>query len=240
MSWILDLIVIAIAAVTIFFAVKNGFVRTLISTASFAVCIIVTVIFVSPLSDALEHTGIAENVKQTTVTHIADYIDDDKLSGIGDLLSGKSENFNTLARVAGFDVSELKSWYETNVSDGDEQASLKLAEKISAPIISLLASVVAVVILFLGTKLALWLVSLLLGQVMKLPVLHSFDKGLGVLLGVLLSVVRICLFCFLVKIVTENSLFINVDFISKLDPESTLLFRIFYHFDLFEFLRSLF
>lgn len=238
MSWILDIIVIAILGITVFFAARNGFIKTLISAASFAICIIVTAIFVSPLSQALQTTVIAENVKQTTTEHISNYILDDSLGGINDLLDGKSEGFNTLIRVAGYDQNDLKSWYSQNVRNGEDGSSV-LAERISEPIVKLICIAVSVVILYFGTKILLLILTYILNQVAKLPVLHSCNKLLGVILGVLLAVVRICLFCFVVRILTENSLFINSSFIAGLDPNKTLIFRMFYDFDIFSFLKSL-
>ena len=238
MNWILDIIVLAIIGVTMFFAVKNGFIKTLISTASFAICLAVTVIFVSPLSSALQKTGIAEKINTTTAENISHYIFDGSLSGIDDLLDGKSDGFNTLLRIAGTDKESVKQWYAENFAPG-EDGSYALAEKISAPIVSLLSSLVAVLILFFGTKLILFLISRLLDGVAHLPVLKNFNKLFGVLLGVLLSVVRVALFCFIIRMLTENSPFIGIDFISKLDPDKTLLFKLFYRFDLFGFIKSL-
>ena len=239
MSWILDILIVVIAGLTIFFAIRNGFLKTLLSAASFAICIIVTVIFISPLSSGLAKTALADKIRTTTSTHIANYIDDDSLGGIEDLLNGESEKFNKLLKVAGTDREELKNWYESNVAKSDKGASEKIAEKICDPIISLIASVLALIILFFGTKLVLFLLMKLLEQLTKLPILHSFDKLLGVVIGVLLAFFRICLLCYAVRILTENSLFIDFDFISKLEPDKTLLFKYFYNIDLFGFLKSL-
>ena len=238
MNWLLDIAVLAIIGLTMFFAVKNGFIKTLISTLSFAICILVTVLFVSPLSNALQKTGIAEKVNQTTAENISHYIFDGSLGGVEDLLDGKSEGFNTLLKIAGTDKDAVKSWYAQNVGAG-EDGSYKLAEKISSPIVSVLSTLVAVIILFFGTKLILFFISRLLDGFARLPVLKSFNQLFGVLLGIVLAAVRVALFCFAIKILTENSQFIGSDFISKLDPEKTVLFKFFYRFDLFGFIKSL-
>ncbi|MBP5155249.1 MAG: CvpA family protein [Clostridia bacterium] len=238
MNWLLDIIVLAIIGITVFFAVKNGFIKTLISTISFALCILVTVLFVSPLSNALQNTGIAEKVNHTTAENISHYIFDGSLGGVEDLLDGKSEGFNTLLKIAGTDNEAVKSWYAQNVGSGDD-GSYKLAEKISSPIVKALCTLIAVLILFFGTKLILFFVTRLLDGFAQLPVLKSFNKLFGVLLGIALAVVRVALFCFIVKVLTENSDFLNVDFIKQLDPDKTLIFRFFYGFDLFGFLKSL-
>ena len=238
MNWILDIAVLAIIGLTMFFAIKNGFIKTLISTASFAICILVTVLFVSPLSNALQNTGIAEKVNATTAESISHYVFDGSLGGVEDLLDGKSEGFNNLLKIAGTDVESVRNWYKSNVSSG-EDGSYKIAEKVSKPIVSVLCTLIAVLILFFGTKLILFFLSRLLDGFARLPVLKSFNRLFGVPLGIVLAAVRVALFCFIVKVLTENSQFIGLDFIKKLDPEKTLIFKFFYRFDLFGFLKSL-
>ena len=238
MNWLLDIAVAAIFALTVFFAWKNGFIKTLVSAASFAICLAVTVIFVSPLSNAIQRTGIAERVKNTTEEHISNYLADSSLSGVEELFEGKSEAFNTLIRVAGIDNETLKSWYAENDGASD-RGNVRLAARISEPLVSLLSSLAAVIILFFGTKLILFILSRVLDGVMHLPVLRTCNKVFGILLGILLALVRVALLCFVVKILTENKLFIGSDIISGIDPEKTLLFKIFYGFDLFGFLKSL-
>ena len=163
---------------------------------------------------------------------------DCSLSGVEELFEGKSEAFNTLIRVAGIDNETLKSWYAENDGASD-RGNVRLAARISEPIVSLLSSLAAVIILFFGTKLILFILSRVLDGVMHLPVLRTCNKVFGILLGILLALVRVALLCFVVKILTENKLFIGSDIISGIDPEKTLLFKIFYGFDLFGFLKSL-
>ena len=239
MSWILDVIIVLIIGLTVFFAAKNGFAKTLISTASFAICLIVTVIFVSPLSGAIQQTPVADDIRNTTRDNINGYITGSSLGGIENLLDGESSEFNTLIGVAGLDRAELKEWYAQNVGAGDD-AGYKLAAKISEPIIRIISSIIAVVVLFLGTKLLLVILSLILKQIVKLPVLKKFDRGLGVVLGILLALIRVCLFCFIFKVITQNSMFLSWEVFRSLSVEKTLLFRLFYDFDLFGFIKSLF
>mgnify|MGYP003299644338 CR=1 FL=1 len=66
MSIILDIIVVAIIALTVYFAYKNGFVKTAISTVSFLLAVAVTAMFASPLADFLKETSVAETVESTT------------------------------------------------------------------------------------------------------------------------------------------------------------------------------
>ena len=239
MSWILDLLTVAVIGVTVFLAVKNGFVKTIISASSFVICIIVTLIFMSPLSQAIQQTDIAESIKQKTQENIAEYISEENLSGVNDLIEGASESFNSLLALTGIGGDELESWYSENKSGTEESVTERLAEKISAPIIKIVSTGIAIIILYLGTKLILVIISFILGQFTKLPVLHSCDKLLGVILGVVLAVIKVCLIGSVLKLILDNSLFLSSDFLRSLDPSNTLIFRLFYDFDIFSFFKSL-
>ena len=52
MSAILDILIVVIIGVTIGFAVKNGFVKTVLSAASFLIALVVAFLFVAPVRDA--------------------------------------------------------------------------------------------------------------------------------------------------------------------------------------------
>ena len=74
MNWILDIICIAIITLTIAFAVRNGFVKTLVSAASFLIAVIITFCFASQLSDALRSTPVADRIRESTREKIEDLV----------------------------------------------------------------------------------------------------------------------------------------------------------------------
>ena len=65
MNFILDLAIIAIIAITIYFAATNGFGKTAISAVSFIVAVALTAMFASPLADYIKETAIGEIVSDS-------------------------------------------------------------------------------------------------------------------------------------------------------------------------------
>lgn len=232
MSFILDLIIIIIAGATVFFAWKNGFVKTAISAVSFLVAIAVTAAFSSPLASALAETSIAESIEQATEDKISDIISE-STSGITGLIDGESSEFNTLISIAGFDSEEIRDWYQEQIRPEDSEASL--AKHIAKPIIEIIAMLVAIIILYIGTQILLSIVGFFLDKIAKLPILRTANKSLGIVVGVVLALFRVCLFCFAVNLLIEHSAFLGSDFINSLNADNTLLFGFFSKIDIFAF-----
>lgn len=233
MSFLLDLIIIAIAAFTIYFAAKNGFVKTAISAISFVLAIVVTSMFATPLANTLKETSIADTVETATTEAITNALINDPV-GVEGLLDGKSEEFNKLLTLAQIDKSELAAWYESNIVNSDNGTSL-IASRIAEPIVDIVATTVALIVLFIGTQIVLSIAAFFLNRVASLPILRTANKALGIVLGVVLALLRVCLFCFVMNLLIENSAFIGNDFISGLNPESTFLFEMFSKIDIFAF-----
>ena len=103
MNWILDIICIAIITLTIAFAVRNGFVKTLVSAASFLIAVFITFCFASQLSDALRSTPVADRIRESTREKIEDLVLESTGSGES-LLNGENEAFNTLLGLAGYSI----------------------------------------------------------------------------------------------------------------------------------------
>ncbi len=233
MNLLLDLIVVAIIALTVYFAAKNGFVKTAVSAVSFILAIIVTAMFVSPLAEFLKETSVAETVETATEDAITDALVNTSL-GVQGLLDGKSEKFNKLVAVAGMDLDDLADWYNSKTANS-KKGEAALAARIAEPITDITATACAVLILFIGAQIVLIIVARVLNVVAKLPVLRTANKGLGIALGVVLALLRVCLFCFVMNLLIENAAFLDSGFLENFDAESTLLFKFFSAIDIFAF-----
>lgn len=233
MSWTLDLIIIAIFALTVFFATKNGFVKTAISAVSFIVAIVITFCFAGTLADAIKTTTIADKIEAATEQKIEDVILENSISAV-ELIDGKSEAFNMLLAVSGVESGELEEFYNSLENKSFTPAK-RIAKKLSEPIINTVALIISVILLYFGTKILLAIVASVLDKIAKLPILKTYNKLLGVLLGILLAIVRISLFCFVAGVLIKNADFLGSDYISALNPENTLLFKLFSNLNIFGF-----
>ncbi len=233
MSFILDIAIIAIIALTVYFAAKNGFVKTAISAVSFILAVALTAMFASPLAEYLKESSVGKSVETAVEDAITNALVDTSL-GVDGLLEGKSEDFNKLVAVSGMSLEELSAWYHNNVADTQKGESI-LASRIAEPITDITATAIAIILLFIGTQILLAIIARLLNLVAKLPIIRTANKALGILLGIILALLRVCLFCFVIGLLIENSAFLNSDFLASLETEKTLLFKVFNEIDIFSF-----
>ncbi len=232
MSFLLDFIIIAIIAVTVYFAAKNGFVKTAISALSFIIAVAITAAFASPLADALRDAPFAETVETAVTDMVKDSIFDEE--GLEEFVNGESEGLNTVLSLAGVEKDEFIEWYNSEDANGKD-ALTRAAKFIAEPIIDLIAMLVAIVVLFIGTQILLSIVAFLLNKLATLPILRTANKGLGIVLGVVLALLRVFLFCFVMNLLIDNASFLNSDFLSGLNPENTFLFKMLSGIDVFSF-----
>ena len=231
MSWTLDIIIILIVSLTVYFAAKNGFVKTAISASSFIIAILLTAAFATPVAEVIKESPLSVTVRNATEDRIEGILLEGSYE-ISSLIEGESEEFNKLLAVARIDKDDLLEKY---VSMDPDKVAYNLAVEISNPIIDTVAIIVAIIIIYIGTQIILSVVSFILDKVCRLPVLKSCNKLLGIVVGVVLALLRACLFCFVIKILMENADFLGSGFIAELAPEKTLLFKTFSEIDIFSF-----
>ena len=233
MSFVLDLAIIAIIAITIYFAAKNGFVKTAISAVSFILAIILTVMFANPFAEYLKTTSVAETIETAVEDAISDALVGSTI-GIDGLLNGESEKFNKMLELAKIDSEELSTWYKYNVVEYSSGESA-LASRIAQPLTDIVTKIIAIIVLFILSLILIAIVARVLNLVAKLPIIRTANKLLGVLLGAVLALLRVTLFCFVMGILIRHADFLGSDFLAGLDVNKTVLFKFFGELDIFSF-----
>ena len=232
MSFLLDFIIIAIIAITVYFAAKNGFVKTAISALSFIIAIAVTAAFASPLADALKEAPFTETVEAAVTDMVKDSIFDEK--GLEQFVNGESEGLNSILSLAGVEKNDFIEWYNGRDASGEDVLT-QASQFIARPIIDAIAMLAAIVLLYIGTQILLSIAAFFLNKLASLPILRTANTGLGILLGVILALFRVFLFCFAMNLLIENASFLDSEFLAGLNPESTFLFKLFGDADVFSF-----
>ncbi len=238
MNALLDIIVVVIAVATIYFAVKNGFIKTLLSASSFLLAVIITALLLSPVKTAIKETDWADNLQVKVEESIEGMLADDNIQDIEELAK-EEENPGTLVMIldkVGIDHNTLADKFEEWKAETGGNLKQRFVDYVSTPIVNGTITVVAVVALFFGSLIILKLTTFILDKVFNLPVLKTANKLFGFLLGILLAGVRVYLFALLVKLILPFGQSVGVEFLKNLNPDATLLFKVFYNFNLFSFL----
>ena len=232
MSAILDILIIVIIALSIFFAAKRGFIRTLLGGTSFLIAVAVALAFINPVRDYLGNSSVADKARASLSDTLAGFVSSDSESYDPKLLEDNSAFMNMIS-VFGIDTEEIREKWQEWRTENTEKLRVDLEEYVSKPVVHAVATVVAFLVLFLGSLLILQLALFLLDRFFRLPVLRQANTFLGVLLGVILAAVRVYLFVALVNLLLPYGIQLGWTFFSKLDAGSTILFSWFCEHNLF-------
>ena len=121
MSAILDILIVVIIGVTIGFAVKNGFVKTVLSAASFLIALVVAFLFVAPVRDAFLESGMAVKVRTAVDESITSFVTDTSEE------QEELPEFLTKLEFIGIDKDELQTKWNNWRSGNTEALKNELA-----------------------------------------------------------------------------------------------------------------
>lgn len=224
-SFLLDLIIVLIAGLTIFFAVKNGFVKTVLSALSFLIAIVVALIFRGPAVALLEKTPVPDMVEEKVDALLTDLVSKESNS-LSDLITEPGSKLHDLLDSAGIEHADLTEWLNGQTSKTDDALLAPLTQKLAPKITSALLDAIVVPVLFLATWLILWIISATVTKLSeKISALKFANKTLGLVIGILLALFRVVLFCVLAQLLLNVAGVFGWEWATHFDPDDTLLFK---------------
>lgn len=199
MGIIVDIIIIAIIALSIFLGYKKGLIELSVKLFAFLIAIIITFLIYKPVSNLI-----------INVTNIDETIQNFILEKANDVMSGEQENKEL--------TGEIK-----------EQAKEGILPDVARTLSVNIVTGGVIVLLYILLRIALKFVTALANLVAKLPILKQFNKGGGAVYGALRGVLMIYVVLIIVslfgQINSENSVHQNIEksYIGKLMYENNIL-----------------
>lgn len=193
MSLIVDLIIILFAAGAIYLGVSRGFIRSVMHFASLALSILAVYLFTSPLSVWIGDNFIEGRITESIESAITSIISagEEKLK-LDMVISERPEALVKIAEQFSFDLDDIEKYYSDKLSSlSDSVAIENISEKVATPASEALSTIIAAVIVFAASMLALTLITYILDAIFRLPVLKKLNKFLGFLFGVGSAVVTV-------------------------------------------------
>ena len=184
MGIVIDIILIAIAALIVFRCWKNGFVKSVIGFVCDAVAVVAAYaltptvseilcerVFLGKVSDAIDATvrSAAESEAGVNVGRF--------LTEIPAALAGTLEKYNVSDEA-------LRDFVAKDLSETGEGAVRSVSEFIARPTSRLLSNAVAFILIFVAALIVLRIVSALILLIFKAPVIKTVDRTAGLALGV--------------------------------------------------------
>lgn len=233
MTALIDIIIVGIIAITIIMAMQRGFVRTILGTLGFALALVVALAFRSPVSTAMQNSVIGDKMAEvvhsaidSTVTE-ANYekIFSDKVKEDEDAESSLERVFNLFGAEDKFE--SIQSSYADWREHGLERVRTNLKNTLTKPGVRLCCNALAYLVLFIGARILIKIIEIILDKVVALPVLRQANKMLGAVAGIILAVFRVFLLCFTLKLILPLASSAGLDWIASIDPANSVLYRFF-------------
>lgn len=170
---IIDLIIIAIILVCIFFGYKRGLIGVAFKFLSLILAIILAFMLHGPVSNfIINNTSIDEKIENTISKNI-------------DLSNYENKTPEEISQTEGnipqVFLNQFKKSMQNTIDNTKENVEAALVKQLSNSIIN----ITVLIILFIVIKLILLVINLIGDIISKLPVINKFDKLGGIIYGIL-------------------------------------------------------
>ena len=205
MGVIVDIIVIAIIALSVFLGYKKGLIALAIQLCAVIIALVATLVLYKPISALIiDNTSLDENIQNAII---------EKAQNNNENNSQENTTQNTTQN------NELAN--RDNIDGTEESNIINIMPEVAKQISINIINIGVMLILYFGIKIALHFVTALANIVAKIPIIKQLNKlgGViyGLLRGILLIYVVLLLISFAGQINPENTLHkqINESFITK-------------------------
>lgn len=222
MGFILDIVIIAIMALSIFLGYRKGLVKIAVKLCAFLIAVIISIVFYKPVSNIIiNNTKLDEKIESKIIENGSIKIEDKE--EVQEDMQGQDEvenNENFLENVHGY--------VDEKITETQNELVKKAAKEISGRLIN----IIVIVGLFIITRLILVLLVLISDIITNIPIIKQFNKLGGILYGIirgLLVIYIILAIVFLVASISGNSDIIETiesSIITKFMYESNILLNI--------------
>ena len=211
MGIILDIIILAIMAISIFLGYKRGLVKVAVKLCAFLIAIIVTLVFYKPVSNVIiDKTQLNEKIESIIIENGTKELEE----------SNKEEQKNIL--------ENMQEYVDNTVTQTQNEIVKNAAKEISIRLINILV----IVVLFIATRLILILLVLISDLITSIPIIKQFNELGGVLYGIIRGLAIIyailAILFLIVSMSPNNAILTSIDssIITKFMYENNILLNI--------------
>ncbi len=220
MAWLIDIVLVLIAAIAGYVGYKKGAVKMLLSFLVILLALGISFVAAKPMANAAYDWFFAQSVSQTVDAALADVTEETVNQTVEEFL-GSGSAVSGLGGVLGFDNQQVSAQIQDKSLN---QIATVLKEDVIAPAMILLLQCLLFVLLFCILWIVLWLIAKGLCHTAKMPVIRGFNAlcggFIGLLIGLVLCGATVYLLDFLIALNPEGILGITQEV-----KEATELYR---------------
>ncbi len=178
MAYILDILILAIVIFCIFRGIRRGAVKTAFSLLSFAVALILTFMFASPVTQYIEQQPFGQSMHESIEVALTDKID-------GLLYTDKTDTTNTTESILKtLSVPEyMKKSLFLQSDFFVRNADVPAANAVADALASAYMKIICTIVLFIVLLLLLRILRFVAEGIFKLPLLKEINRIVGAAAG---------------------------------------------------------
>lgn len=189
MGIILDIVIIAIMALSIFLGYRKGLIKVAVSLFALLIAIVVTLLFYKPVSDVIiEKTDLDEQIEEAIIENASKKIEEESSEEEGNV------------------IENLQQYVDNTVAETQNEIVESAAQVISVRVIN----IIAIIGLFLATRLLLILLVLISNIITELPIIKQFNDLGGIIYGIIRGLVIIYVILAIVYFIVSMSANTNI------------------------------
>ena len=228
-----DIILLAIIVIPAIKHYRGGITDTVFGIGRFILSVVTSVLFGGLVGRFLADGPVGSLVSYGTYYKIKEYVDGISLSSF---FESPPEGFLRFSRLIGADVSLLKEQYGGAASS--DEVYRQIARTASSSLNETVSSILGYVAVFIVAFAVISVVISCLKKI-KIPVLTSFDKWLGLGLGIVLGLFAASLLSTVFYTALEVAAALTGDGRIMDFYNDSFVFKIIYELKIFEFVRNL-
>ncbi len=195
MSIILDIIIVAIIALSMIICYKKGFVKSLFSSFGFIAAVLLALLLTAPISALINDAFVYDSTYESVKEVIGEVQESCTAEDVAARLEGENPKMFALLSNLGFNVYDI-------ITEKDEETDLtsdEMAAKIATPAAKLLSNVFAFLISVVIAYIAFFVLTKVFDLLSKLPVFNITNKTFGLIYGAFLGIFRASIFAIIIS-----------------------------------------
>lgn len=175
MSWIIDLIIVAIIAIFTFLGYRRGLTGSILKILSFIIALIIAFILFKPVSNfVINNTLIDEKIEESLISVVADEVNE----------QGKVEENTNLPQ-------SMVDYINESVENATEDMKKTIVEQTARTIAIAIINAAVALIVFIVARILLIFVKAITNLITELPIIKQVDKLGGIIYGVVEALIII-------------------------------------------------
>ena len=184
MYFVLDVIALIIFLQTVISCRRKGFFKSFFGLIKVVLALVIAYMFM-PTVAYFYRTGFVEKMVSKNVAERINALSQKTSNGfnLSKLFTDMPSEFSEILGRYGADADKLAERFGA-IEDAAQESVNDLASNITSSVVHGISDTLAFATLFVGALVILAVVIWIMGIILKLPVLSSIDKGLGLLFGI--------------------------------------------------------